>query len=112
MGTVLPEHTTAVSLLDRLIHHSVVLVTDGDSYPMREARQQEEPDCQREVTTVLTPKREWGLLPGQTGDRYLAIVTSVNDGALLTPWRRSLLTPSWGGSCGVVVGHLPMSRGL
>jgi DNA replication protein DnaC len=35
----LPEHTTAVSLLDRLIHHGVVVVTDGESYRMREARQ-------------------------------------------------------------------------
>jgi DNA replication protein DnaC len=32
-------HTTAVSLLDRLIHHSVVVVIDGESYRMREARQ-------------------------------------------------------------------------
>jgi DNA replication protein DnaC len=38
-GRFLPEHTTAVSLLDRLIHHSVVVVTDGESYRMREARQ-------------------------------------------------------------------------
>jgi DNA replication protein DnaC len=38
-GRFLPEHTTAASLLDRLVHHSVVVVTDGDSYRMREARQ-------------------------------------------------------------------------
>jgi DNA replication protein DnaC len=37
-GRFLPEHTTAVSLLDRLLHHSVVVVTDGESYRMREAR--------------------------------------------------------------------------
>jgi hypothetical protein len=30
---------TAVSLLDRLINRSVVVVTDGESYRMREARQ-------------------------------------------------------------------------
>ena len=34
----LPEHTTAFSLLDRLLHHAHVVVTDGDSYRMREAR--------------------------------------------------------------------------
>ncbi len=34
----LPEHTTAVSLLDRLLHHANVVVTDGDSYRMRQAR--------------------------------------------------------------------------
>jgi DNA replication protein DnaC len=37
-GRFLPEHTTAVSLLDRLLHHAVVCVTDGESFRMREAR--------------------------------------------------------------------------
>ena len=37
-GRFLPEHTTAVSLLDRLLHHSVVIATDGESYRMRQAR--------------------------------------------------------------------------
>jgi DNA replication protein DnaC len=37
-GRFLPEHNTAVSLLDRLIHHGVVVVTDGESFRMREAR--------------------------------------------------------------------------
>jgi hypothetical protein len=37
-GRFLPEHTTAVSLLDRLLHHSNVVVTEGESFRMREAR--------------------------------------------------------------------------
>lgn len=37
-GRFLPEHTTAVSLLDRLLHHAVVVVTEGESFRMREAR--------------------------------------------------------------------------
>jgi DNA replication protein DnaC len=37
-GRFLPEHTTAVSMLDRLLHHAHVVVTDGDSYRMRQAR--------------------------------------------------------------------------
>jgi DNA replication protein DnaC len=37
-GRFLPEHTTAVSLLDRLLHHAHVVVTDSESYRMREAR--------------------------------------------------------------------------
>jgi DNA replication protein DnaC len=37
-GRFLPEQTTAVSLLDRLLHHANVVVTDGESYRMREAR--------------------------------------------------------------------------
>jgi DNA replication protein DnaC len=38
-GRFLPEHTTAVSMLDRLLHHAVVVVTAGESFRMREARQ-------------------------------------------------------------------------
>ncbi|HWC12104.1 MAG TPA: ATP-binding protein, partial [Acidimicrobiales bacterium] len=34
----LPEHTTAASMLDRLLHHAVVIVTEGESYRMREAK--------------------------------------------------------------------------
>jgi DNA replication protein DnaC len=37
-GRFLSEHTTTVSLLDRLLHHSVVIATDGESYRMRQAR--------------------------------------------------------------------------
>ena len=37
-GRFLPEHTTAASLLDRLLHHAVVVITEGDSHRMREAR--------------------------------------------------------------------------
>jgi len=40
-GKFLPEHTTAVSLLDRLLHHSITLVTNGESFRMKEARQRE-----------------------------------------------------------------------
>jgi len=42
-GRFLPEHTTAVSLLDRLLHHAHVIVTDGESYRMREARTRRPP---------------------------------------------------------------------
>jgi DNA replication protein DnaC len=37
-GRFLPEHTTAVSLLDRLLHHCHTIITDGDSYRMKQAR--------------------------------------------------------------------------
>jgi DNA replication protein DnaC len=39
-GRFLPEHTPAVSLLDRLLHHSIVVVTEGESFRMRQARSQ------------------------------------------------------------------------
>jgi DNA replication protein DnaC len=38
-GRFLPEHTTAASLLDRLLQHASVVVTSGDSYRMRQARE-------------------------------------------------------------------------
>ncbi|MGA8044795.1 MAG: ATP-binding protein, partial [Dermatophilaceae bacterium] len=34
----LPEHTTAVSMLDRLLHHATTVVTSGQSYRMSRAR--------------------------------------------------------------------------
>ena len=37
-GRFLPEHTTAVSLLDRLLHHSVLVVTAGESFRLKESR--------------------------------------------------------------------------
>ena len=37
-GRFMPEHTTAVSMLDRLLHHCHVTITDSDSYRMRQAR--------------------------------------------------------------------------
>jgi DNA replication protein DnaC len=37
-GRFLPEHTTAVSLLDRLLHHAIVVATEGESYRMKQAR--------------------------------------------------------------------------
>jgi len=39
-GRFLPEHTTAVSILDRLLHHATVVVTSGQSYRMRDAKPQ------------------------------------------------------------------------
>ncbi len=37
-GRFLPEHTTAVSMLDRLLHHAVVVATEGESHRMRQAK--------------------------------------------------------------------------
>jgi DNA replication protein DnaC len=37
-GRFLPEHSTAVILLDRLLHYNTIVATEGESYRMREAR--------------------------------------------------------------------------
>ncbi len=37
-GRFLPEHVTATSLPDRLLHHATVVVTEGESFRMLEAR--------------------------------------------------------------------------
>jgi DNA replication protein DnaC len=41
-GRFLPEPTTAVSLLDRLTHHSVLVVTSGESFRMKESKARRE----------------------------------------------------------------------
>ena len=37
-GHFLPIQTTAASLLDRLLHHAIVVVTSGESFRLKEAR--------------------------------------------------------------------------
>jgi DNA replication protein DnaC len=37
-GRFLPEQTTATALLDRLLHHAIVVTTSGESFRMREAK--------------------------------------------------------------------------
>ncbi len=41
-GHFLPEHTTAASILDRLLHHATVVVTHGESRRMQDARNHRE----------------------------------------------------------------------
>ena len=60
-GRFLPEHTTALSMLDRLLHHATTVVTNGQSYRMRQARQRRG----GELPPPDQPRRGWGLPPGQ-----------------------------------------------
>ena len=48
-GRFLPEHTTAVSLLDRLLHHASVVVTDGDR-PHARSQSQRRNHTEEELT--------------------------------------------------------------
>ena len=59
-GRFLPEHTTAVSMLDRLLHHCHTVVTDGDSYRMKQARAKGGTRHQDQ----LNPSEGWGLSAG------------------------------------------------
>ncbi|TSD99817.1 ATP-binding protein [Skermania sp. ID1734] len=37
-GRFLPEHTTAASILDRLLHHAAIVITSGESFRIRESQ--------------------------------------------------------------------------
>jgi DNA replication protein DnaC len=37
-GRFLPDETTAVSMIDRILHHTIVVVTEGESFRMKEAK--------------------------------------------------------------------------
>jgi len=51
-GRFLPDHATTVSMLDRLLHHACVVVTEGESFRMREAK------TRGGLTPVVRPQRE------------------------------------------------------
>ena len=59
-GRFLPEHTTAVSMLDRLLHHCHIVITDGDSYRMKQARAKGGTKINKPAET----REEWGLSVG------------------------------------------------
>ncbi len=59
-GRFLPEQTTAVSILDRLLHHATVVITDGPSLPH-----------ERRPTPKGAPLTNPGITP-QGGDFHLA----------------------------------------
>lgn len=42
LGRFLPTQTTAVSIVDRLLHHATVVITDGESFRMKDAQHREE----------------------------------------------------------------------
>ena len=69
-----PARLCRASILDRLQHHSTVVVTDGESYPMRDAGHHRE-----EHTTNRTPENSakgGDFHPATSRDNNLAIDTS------------------------------------
>ena len=72
-GRFLPEQTTAVSILDRLLHHATVVITDGESYRMKDAQHREATHDHLEhphgVGTFIWPPAgtsTWPLTVGRT----------------------------------------------
>ncbi|MBM4438176.1 MAG: IS21-like element helper ATPase IstB [Actinobacteria bacterium] len=49
-GRFLPQPSTAASMLDRLLHHAVIVVTDGESFRMKEARTRAGPASRAKAT--------------------------------------------------------------
>jgi hypothetical protein len=41
-GSIPAEQTTAVSILDRLLHHATVVIADSESYRMEDAQHRKE----------------------------------------------------------------------
>ncbi len=68
-GRFLPEHTTAVSMLDRLLHHATTVVTNGQSYRMRQARQRRG----GELHPVINPAEGGDFHLAKTGDFGVAV---------------------------------------
>ena len=69
-GRFLPEHTTAASILDRLLRHATIVVTSGESYRMR--HDDREKEAAKRVTNH--PQRV-GRSLAISGDFYMAINT-------------------------------------
>ena len=68
---LLPKHSTAVSLLNRLLHHSDVVATDGESYAEGWSNQ-----VRTTLHEALTHHARVGtFFPATSGDTHLAIDT-------------------------------------
>jgi len=59
-GRFLPQQSTATSLLDRLLHHAVIVVTEGESFRMKEARSRAGGHAVRSTTLTTTTRRTPG----------------------------------------------------
>ena len=72
-GEILGDTTVAAAMLDRLLHRSVVINLDGDSYRLRDhhARNRTTPPNghrRHPTTTTLTTASGWGISMSTTGE--------------------------------------------
>ncbi|GJF11560.1 hypothetical protein NGTWS1803_20030 [Mycolicibacterium cyprinidarum] len=65
-GRFLPEQTTAASVLDRLLPHATVVITDGDSYRMKTPNTEGEPTTDLEITRKGERTFIWPPAPTST----------------------------------------------
>ena len=69
-GRFLPEHTTAASILDRLLHHASIVVPPASPTGCATPTTRREPPRINQSAAT-----EWGLLLATSGDFYMAIDT-------------------------------------
>ena len=71
-GEILGDTTVAAAMLDRLLHRSVVINLDGDSYRLRDhhARTDTPPPHHHRhpPTTTLNTASRWGISMSTTGE--------------------------------------------
>ena len=63
-GEVFPNASCVVSLVDRLIHHSEIIVLEGDSYRMKEAKER----ASRKKKTAKTKRTPMSIKPEQQSE--------------------------------------------
>jgi DNA replication protein DnaC len=60
-GRFLPVPSTAAAVLDRLLHHSVVVVTSGESWRLKEARARALARSSARATTTTSHKEDYAI---------------------------------------------------
>lgn len=59
-GSMFPNNGSVVAIVDRLVHHSEILVIEGESYRMREAKEQATARKRKRAKPSTTPKPKRG----------------------------------------------------
>ena len=95
-GEILGDTTVAAAMLDRLLHRSVVLNLDGDSYRLRDHHART--DTLRGATTgtsadpILTTTTGWGISAGNSGQDQ-RVPTGLADDRAAQPGRLGRALP-------------------
>jgi hypothetical protein len=82
---LLHEHTTAVSMLDLLLHHGVAVDADGESFRMKDARQRAA-GVKSPLGAHPTQTRSKGCPPSATDDLSRTEETAIVTQRRLPEW--------------------------